>query len=377
VSLPGIFLATPECAGEGRRLAVKDLFDTAGLATTFGSRIFSFRVPTETAAAVRLLEDAGWSVAGKTNLDEFAYGVMTENPFFGTSPNPLAPGRTAGGSSGGSAAAVAAGLADGALGSDSGGSIRIPAACCGVVGFKPTFGLVPLEGCFPLAPSYDHGGPIAATVAGCEAMMAALAPGGWGEPVESLEQVLVGVAWLDGCDPLVRARIESAVERFPRRREIDLPLPAGGFSWLGAFRREIAGVHGPLFAERAEDYSPECRYKIERSLSITDEDALQGERARAAYRERCGMAMDGLDLLIVPTLGQVAPPTGTRRLEGVHVDSALTRFTWAFNGLGWPALALPCGPAEDGLPASLQIVGRPGDDALVLAVGRRLEGVLA
>jgi aspartyl-tRNA(Asn)/glutamyl-tRNA(Gln) amidotransferase subunit A len=356
---------------------VKDFFDTAGLTTTFGSRIFAFRVPTHTAEAVRRLEAAGWSVVGKTNLDEFAYGVMSENPFFGTVPNPLAPGRTAGGSSGGSAAAVAAGLADGALGSDSGGSIRIPAACCGVVGFKPSFGLVPLDGCFPLAPSYDHGGPIAASVEACEAMMTALAPGAWGEPVEALEQVLVGVAWLEGCDPLVRARVEAAVERFPRRREVDLPLPVGGFGWLGAFRREIAGVHGALLAERPDDYSPECRHKIDRAVAVTDEEALQGERGRAAYRERAGEAMKGLDLLIVPTLAQVAPPTGTRRLDGVHVDTALTRFTWAFNGLGWPALALPCGPAEGGLPASLQIVGRPGDDALVLAVGRRLEALLA
>src|SRR5205085_8312719 len=116
---------------------------------------------------------------------------------------------------------------------------------------------VPLDGCFPLAPSYDHGGPIAASVEGCEAMMAALAPGSWGEPVESLEQVLVGVAWLEGCDPLVRARIEAAVERFPRRRDVELPLPVEAFSWLGAFRREIAGVHAPLFAERPDDYSPE------------------------------------------------------------------------------------------------------------------------
>jgi aspartyl-tRNA(Asn)/glutamyl-tRNA(Gln) amidotransferase subunit A len=377
VSHPGIFLARPESVGEGRRLAVKDLFDTAGLITTSGSRIFAFSAPGGTAEAVARLEAAGWAVVGKTNLDEFAYGVMSENPFFGTVPNPRAPGRTAGGSSGGSAAAVAAGLADGALGTDSGGSIRIPAACCGVVGFKPSFGLVPLAGCFPLAPSFDHGGPIAASVEGCEAMMAALAPGPWGEPVASLEQVVVGVAWLDDCDPLVRARVAAAAERFPRRREVDLPLAVEGFSWLGAFRREAAGVHGPLFAERADDYGEECRYKIERSLAVTEEDALEGRRGRAAYRERCGQAMDGLDLLLVPTLAHVAPPTGTRRLNGQHVDTALTRFTWPFNGLGWPALALPCGPAEDGLPASLQLVGRPGDDALVLAVGRRLEALLA
>jgi Asp-tRNA(Asn)/Glu-tRNA(Gln) amidotransferase A subunit family amidase len=378
VTVPdGIFLARPEPVGEGPRLAVKDLFDTAGLATTRGSPIFSHRVPQRPAEAVRRLEEAGWSVVGKTNLDEFAYGVMSENPFFGTVPNPRAPGRTAGGSSGGSAAAVAAGLADGALGTDSGGSIRIPAACCGVVGFKPSFGLVPLEGCFGLAPSFDHGGPIAASVDACARMMGALAPGDWERTAESLEEVLVGVAWLEGCEPLVRARVDAAAERFPRRREVELPFPAGEYGWLGAFRREAAEVHGALFAERADDYGAECRYKIERSLAVSDGDAAAGERGRAAYRARMAEAMEGLDLLLVPTLLQVAPETGARRMAGQHVDTALTRFTWPFNGLGWPALALPCGPAEGGLPASLQLVGRAGDDARVLAVGRRLEALLA
>src|SRR5581483_2270850 len=135
---PGIFLARPEKPADGVSLAVKDLFDTAGLTTTYGSAIFAEHVPTRTAEAVRLLEEAGYADVGKTNLHEFAYGTTSENPHFGTVPNPVAPGRVAGGSSGGSAAALAAGLADAALGTDTGGSIRIPAACCGVVGFKPT-----------------------------------------------------------------------------------------------------------------------------------------------------------------------------------------------------------------------------------------------
>src|SRR5215217_9693772 len=203
----GIFLARPEHPAEGIPLAVKDLFDTARLTTTYGSALFADHVPTETAEAVRLLEAAGYANVGKTNLHEFAYGVTSENPHFGTVPNPLREGRIAGGSSGGSAAALAAGLADAALGTDSGGSIRIPAACCGIVGFKPTHGLVSLEGCFPLAPSWDHVGPMARTVADCVAMMEVLAPAF--RPTEvSLDDVRVGVAWLDGCDPLVRERIQ-------------------------------------------------------------------------------------------------------------------------------------------------------------------------
>src|SRR5213595_2790699 len=151
----GIFLARPEAPREGIPLAVKDLFDTAGLVTTYGSALFTEHVPTETAEPVRRLEAAGYANVGKTNLHEFAYGTTSENPHFGTVPNPVAPGRVAGGSSGGNAAALALGLADAALGTDSGGSVRIPAACCGLVGFKPTYGLVAIEGCFPLAPSFD------------------------------------------------------------------------------------------------------------------------------------------------------------------------------------------------------------------------------
>ena len=148
---PGIFVTEVQSPGEGIRLAVKDLFDTAGLRTTYGSAIFRDHVPGATAEAVRRLEAAGYANVGKTNLHEFAYGITSENPHFGDVPNPLAAGRVAGGSSGGSAAALAAGLADAALGSDSGGSIRIPAACCGVVGFKPTYGVVPTGGVWPLS----------------------------------------------------------------------------------------------------------------------------------------------------------------------------------------------------------------------------------
>ena len=133
-------------------LAVKDLFDTAGVRTTYGSPIFADHVPEASAEAVVRLEAAGYAMAGKANLHEFAWGITSENRTFGTVPNPVAPGRVAGGSSGGCAAALAAGQVDAALGSDSGGSVRIPAACCGVVGFKPTYGLVPIDGCFPLAP---------------------------------------------------------------------------------------------------------------------------------------------------------------------------------------------------------------------------------
>jgi aspartyl-tRNA(Asn)/glutamyl-tRNA(Gln) amidotransferase subunit A len=359
----GIWLARPGVAPtHGSSLAVKDLFDTAGLTTTYGSILFADHVPERSAEAVVRLEDAGYVNVGKTNLHEFAYGVTSQNPHFGTVPNPLAPGRTAGGSSGGSAAALAARLADAALGTDSGGSIRIPAACCGIVGFKPSYGLVPLEGCFPLAPTFDHAGPMASSVADCTAMLEALLPEFEREPAR---RVSVGVAWTDRCTPLVGRRIREAAARLDAHA-VEFPLPEA----IGkAFMREVADVHRDLFAESADSYGPNVRAKIERCLEVTDAEATEATDRRDSYREAAEAALGDLDLLLTPTLGFVAPPLPDDELT---IREELIRFTFPFNALGWPALALPGGGAEDGLPASVQLVGRPGADALVLAVGEEL-----
>jgi aspartyl-tRNA(Asn)/glutamyl-tRNA(Gln) amidotransferase subunit A len=318
---------------------------------------------------VRRAESAGYANVGKTNLHEFAYGTTSENPHFGTVPNPVAPGRIAGGSSGGSGAALAAGLADAALGTDSGGSIRIPAACCGVVGFKPTYDLVPTGGCFPLAPSFDHVGPMARTVDGCVALLEALVPDFERTTLESLEELSVGVAWLDATEPLVRERVGEAAAHFPQRRLIDWPLPEIG----PLFMREVADVHRELYAEYAELYGEDLAAKIEHCLSVSDGEAAQASRIREEYAERCDELLGGLDLVLTPTLVCVAPPTG---VGDRALRETLIRNTLPFNTLGWPALALPCGPAEDGLPASVQLVGRPGADALVLAAGTILASLL-
>jgi aspartyl-tRNA(Asn)/glutamyl-tRNA(Gln) amidotransferase subunit A len=366
-----VFLARPEQVGEEIRLAVKDLFDTAGLRTTYGSILFADHVPARTAEAVVRLEAAGYANVGKANLHEFAYGVVSSNPHFGDVSNPLAPDRTAGGSSSGSAAAVAAGLAEAALGSDSGGSIRIPAACCGVVGFKPSHGLVPMEGCFPLAPSFDHAGPMGRDVPTCAQMMEALVPGFAGEELGSLEEVEVGVAWLEHADPLVRARVQAAAELFPRRREVEFPL-AGEIGPV--FMREVAESHEGLFPEQAHAYGDNVRTKLERCVAVSDAKFDAAVRRREEYRERAAEAMEGVDLLVTPTLGFVAPPAVT---DDLAIREAVIRLTFPFNALGWPALALPCGPAEDGLPASVQLVARAGEDARVMAAGALLERALA
>jgi aspartyl-tRNA(Asn)/glutamyl-tRNA(Gln) amidotransferase subunit A len=322
-------------------------------------------VPTETAEAVLLLEAAGYANVGKANLHEFAYGVTSENPHYGRVPNPLAEGRSSGGSSGGSAAALAAGLADAALGSDSAGSIRIPAACCGVVGFKPSFGLVSVDGCFPLAPSFDHAGPMARDVAECARMMAALVPGF--EPTRTeLSDVKVGVAWLEEADPLVRARVEEAAARFPNRREVALPVPDREL-WGPAFRREALESHAGLYPERAEDYGEDVRRSLERATELTEGEVEAARRLRERLRDEVPEALADIELLLTPTLPCVAPLYG----EGNRM--VLTKLTALFNLIGWPALALPCGPAEAGLPASIQLAAPTGFDSLVLAAAAALE----
>ena len=348
---------------------MKDLFDTAGLETTYGSAVFAGHVPTETAEAVRLLEAAGYANVGKANLHEFAYGTTSENPHYGDVPNPRFPGRVAGGSSGGSAAAVAAGLADAALGTDSAGSIRIPAACCGVVGQKPTYGLVPLEGCWPLAASFDTAGPLAGDVEGCERMLGGLVPG-FGRPSSSRSRSS------RSASPGPGSRIHSSRARrgggraLPARRAVELPLVLN--ETYAVFMREVADVHRELFAEKATSTARTSGSRSSavspcatpRSSARSGCEPSTGNRWSRTGRSRPRADPDAADRRAA------AEPGGTGDLD---VREQLIRFTYPFSALGWPALALPCGPAEEGLPASLQIAGRAGADALVLAAGVLVE----
>ena len=316
---------------------MKDLFDTAGVRTTYGSAVFAEHVPEASASWVVELEQRGWVNVGKANLYEFAFGVTSLNAHYGRIPNPRFPSLTCGGSSGGSAAALAAGEADAALGTDTGGSIRIPAACCGIVGFKPTFGLVPIDGVFPCCPSFDHAGPMALDVAGCSSLL------GLSPPEVALGELRVALAW-DVSAPVPGERVS-----FPTAEAVE---PAAD--------REVADVHRELYAEHADLYGENVRPMLERWLAVRDSEYEAAVRARAELRERAEEALDGFDLLLTPTLACPVPEAGAREEE---VYDLMTRYTFPFNALGWPALAI----------GNLQVVGRAGDDALVLGAGLALE----
>jgi aspartyl-tRNA(Asn)/glutamyl-tRNA(Gln) amidotransferase subunit A len=296
-------------------------------------------VPAVTAPAVAELEARGWVNVGKANLHELAYGVTSQNLHYGVVPNPRHPDLTAGGSSGGSAAALVLGEADGALGTDTGGSIRIPAACCGVVGFKPTYGLVSTEGVFPLAPSFDHTGPMALDVSGCIELL------GIDAPEIALADVSLATAWGD-------AGVPGTPVDFPTAESV-----------VPAFMREVGDVHRDLYPENAELYGENIRGKIERCIGLPDGEYEAAVRARAEHRERAEEALAGHDLLVTPVLSCPVPPVDAVELE---VRAAMTLHTFPFNALGWPALAI----------GNVQLVGRAGADALVLGAGLALERAL-
>ena len=348
---------------------MKDLFDTAGVRTTYGSKVFAEHVPDRTAAAVARLEAAGWEWSGKANLHEFAYGITSQNPHYGTVPNPSFPGRTAGGSSGGSAAAVASGEADVGLGTDTGGSLRIPAACCALTGFKPTFGTVPMDGCFPLAPSFDHAGPIARDVAGCAEAMRALA--GIHPPIPpALDEVRFGCAWLEWASPPVRSVLERAATLPTSVLSLELPTAVDVFP---AFQAEIAEVHAELFSAHRDAYGSNLATKIEACNAVTGDERERAERARSRLCEALEGALERCDVLLAPTLPCVPPPAARDELE---VRAEMTLLTFPANAAGLPALALPCGLTDDGLPVSLQLIGARGADGAVLAVAASVEEAL-
>jgi aspartyl-tRNA(Asn)/glutamyl-tRNA(Gln) amidotransferase subunit A len=322
----------------GKRLLVKDLIDTEGIRTTYGSRIYADHVPARTASSVRRLVEAGAVVVGKANLHEFAWGTTSQNPWYGTVRNPRRPGRTAGGSSGGNAAALAAGLCELGLGTDTGCSIRLPSACCGVVGLKPRWGSVPVDGVFPLCPTLDTVGPMAATVADVALAWSALTRKPVPEP--RLSGVSVGVLTRppsvgDGNRPDENLAAEAYVARLTelgaRCRPASIPEPEAN-TWP-LFFHEAAAAHRATYPARADDYGENVRTKVELA------QAADGEAVAAAYRalETWRRYEPEVDLYIAPTLGFEPPPEDCDELE---FRIAGTAFTRPINLIGWAALAI-------------------------------------
>jgi aspartyl-tRNA(Asn)/glutamyl-tRNA(Gln) amidotransferase subunit A len=353
-------------AGVRGRLAgvpvlIKDLIDTASIRTTYASSIYADHVPARSAPSVSALEAEGAIVVGKANADEFAWGVCGQNSFYGDTVNPIAPDRVAGGSSSGNAAALAAGMVPLALGTDTGGSVRLHAACCGVVGLKTALGAVPTEGVFPLAASFDTVGPMARTVADCALAHAVLTA--TEVPAPAIDGLRVGVltAHPDLGPPAARApRDERALANVDRLRalgadvrELSLPVPKSD-TWA-VFYAETAVAHAATFPSRRDEYGPLIRAKLDHALTVTAEQADEGRRALAAWREVAAREPD-VDLVLAPTLGyDDLPPAGVDEL-GVRLP--FSAYARAFSYLGWPAIAI--GP--------LQLAGRDAQTVIGAAL---------
>jgi aspartyl-tRNA(Asn)/glutamyl-tRNA(Gln) amidotransferase subunit A len=356
---------TEETEGEPV-VAVKDLIDVRGVPTTGGGVILPDEPARRDARAVALARAAGCAVIGKTNLYEWAYGVSSDNPHFGAVRNPRDPSRSAGGSSSGSAAVVAAGLCDWAIGTDTAGSIRVPASLCGVVGFKPTYGTISARGVIPLARSLDTVGSLAPDVATAAGAVEILSGKTLAGPPLDRSRLRLGVPadWVEDLDEPT-ARAWGAVEadlpaiEFPGRREL--------FGLAETIQRaEAAAFHRPWMLRCPERYSPDVLHRLRAGLDVAAVDYLAACEERARARIAARRAMEGLDAILVPATACVAPPIGAE-----EVREPLIRFTRPFNLTGQPVVTLPA-PAT-GMPVGIQVVGRAGEDARTVGVAHALE----
>ena len=384
----------------GVPIGLKDMVDTAGIATSSGSAAYRGRVPDADAAVARKLREAGTVLLGKTATHELAYGVTTSNPkAYGTTRNPWRTGHIPGGSSGGSGAAMAAQLAGVAIGTDTGGSIRIPASFCGCVGFKPTYGVVSRVGIAPLSWFLDHAGPITRTVRDAALMLDAISgydpydeatlPGACGVSgvaaglTAKVGGLRVGVprgeAWA-ALEPGVRGAAEAALVVLESLGmhlvEVNLPsqeaIAAAAFAIVSA---ESRNAHRAVWPARHDDFGPDLQQLL--AIPALDGDTTIGVlRAIAEYRQQMRRVFATVDLLVSPTTPMVAPPIGADTVElggaRVPVISAAIVNTMPYNFSHLPAVSVPCGMV-DGLPVGLQLAGGPFDDARVLRAAHAYE----
>jgi aspartyl-tRNA(Asn)/glutamyl-tRNA(Gln) amidotransferase subunit A len=369
----------------GIPISLKDLFCTRNIRTTAGSRILRSFVPPQNAEVVDRLLGAGAVLLGKTNLHEFAYGATNVNPHYGPVRNPWDPCRISGGSSGGSAASVISAQALASLGTDTGGSIRIPSAACGCVGFKPTYGVVPMDGVIPLAFSLDHVGPLSRCVADAAFLFEILAPSdeaGRGRAVSEMRKgvksLRIGVPrqyFFDRIQPDVRRAVLAAIavleQLGARISEVNLK----GMEETAPLAAEITGdealaYHETWLERRPQDYGKDVRSRLQQSKKRTAAAYIRAQRGMRAYRERLERVLDSVQLLAVPTLPVVAPAIDQKDVRigrfREDVRLALLRLTRPGNLSGLPAISIPCGFSSERLPVGLQLIGRRFDEATLL-----------
>jgi aspartyl-tRNA(Asn)/glutamyl-tRNA(Gln) amidotransferase subunit A len=381
----------------GIPLALKDLFDTAGIRTTAASALFAGRAPTEDAEVVRRLKDAGAVLLGKHNLHEFAYGGSSMISNYGEVHNPWDLGRIAGGSSGGSAAAVAVGLCYGAIGTDTAGSVREPAALCGIVGLKPTYGRVSARGVIPLSPSLDHVGPITRTVLDAALMLQAISgfdtndPGSADMPVADYvadlhtgsQRMRIGVPrkfFYEELDPEIASAVEEALVVLRaltgNMSEIELDVPTD----RKLQSAESYAYHAVFVSRSPELYQPETLRRIRTGEGISDAEVEQRLRELKEIRREIGKVFEAVDVLITPTTPVAAPTVAELKRSPELLrprEMLLLRNTRPVNVWGLPAISVPCGVTTAGLPIGLQIIGPQWREDRVLQLAYAYEQATA
>jgi aspartyl-tRNA(Asn)/glutamyl-tRNA(Gln) amidotransferase subunit A len=382
----------------GIPIGLKDLYETGGILTTGGGKFHAGHVPAGDCTAARKLREAGTVLLGKLNTHEYAYGVTTNNPHYGPTHNPWNLDHIPGGSSGGSGAAIAAGLATATLGTDTGGSIRMPASVCGVVGLKPTYGRVSKAGVIPLSYLLDHAGPITRTVEDAAIVLGAIA--GYdpqdattvrvpvGDYLAGLRDGVSGLRigiprdWFfdhlqDGVATAVEAAVGTLSSLGAELVDVDIPGVAEGTgAILGIVLAEAQEIHSRALAERPQDFGADVG-AILGSEAPDTEGIMAALRARDALTVAMRETLESVDLLLTPATPIVAAPIGQEMVTYGGVEepilAAMIRCTGPFNATGLPAISLPCGFDAGGLPVGLQLAGRPFDEALVLRAAHAYE----
>jgi aspartyl-tRNA(Asn)/glutamyl-tRNA(Gln) amidotransferase subunit A len=366
----------------GIPISVKDLVDVAGTPTTAGSAVPARHADAD-APIVTRLRNAGAVIVGKTNLHEFAFGTTSEESAFGPVRHPRDPSRSAGGSSGGAAVALIEGMCFGSVGTDTGGSIRIPSAVCGTVGLKPAYGELPCEGVVPLSTTLDHIGPMARTVVDTAIMFAVMK--GAAVETDSRVKYTFGVPESyvgDRLHPDVRSALARTRETLQQAghevRTVDIEHAARTPDvYLHIVLPEASCYHAAMLATHASAYSPGVRLRLEMGRYILAEDHVRALHLQTVLRRAVDKALEGCDALLLPTLPIPAPVLGEVSVDvgGTKepVRATMLRLTQLFNISGHPAIALPAGTTSDGWPVSVQLVGRHGETERLLSIAASVE----